>query len=101
VLAKPRTELIYKEFPRMSFIGFIVLGLIAGFIASKLVNKEGSGLVLDIVLGVAGAVIGGWLFNILGAAPVTGFNIYSLVVATIGAVVILGLYHALIGQRTV
>jgi uncharacterized membrane protein YeaQ/YmgE (transglycosylase-associated protein family) len=79
----------------MSFIAWIVLGLIAGFIASKLVNKTGEGMLMDIVLGVVGAVIGGWLFRTFGMPGVTGFNIYSLIVAVVGAAVFLILYHAL------
>ena len=85
----------------MSIIGWIVLGLIAGFIASKIVNKEGEGLILDIVLGVIGAVIGGFLFNQFGAAGVTGFNIYSMFVAVIGAVVLLVVYHLITGRRAI
>ena len=85
----------------MSIIGWIVLGLIAGFIASKIVNKEGEGLILDIVLGVIGAVIGGFLFNQFGAAGVTGFNIYSMFVAVVGAVVLLVVYHLVTGRRAV
>lgn len=69
------------------------MGLVAGFIASKLVNKSGQGLVLDIVLGTLGAVAGGWLFGLFGMQGVTGFNIYSLVVAVCGAVVLLVIYH--------
>lgn len=84
----------------MSIVAWIILGLVAGFIASKLVNKTGEGLILDIVLGVVGAVIGGFLFNMVGAAGVTGLNIWSLLVAVIGAVVLLVLYHAVIGRRT-
>jgi uncharacterized membrane protein YeaQ/YmgE (transglycosylase-associated protein family) len=83
----------------MSFIAWIVLGLIAGFIASKIVNKSGEGVILDIVLGVVGAVVGGWLFNAFGMAGVTGFNIYSMVVAVLGAIVFLVVYHLLIGAR--
>lgn len=79
----------------MSFFAWIVLGLIAGFIGSKLVNNSGQGAVLDIVLGVVGAVVGGWLFNRFGAAGVTGLNLYSLLVAIIGAVVVLVVYHAI------
>jgi uncharacterized membrane protein YeaQ/YmgE (transglycosylase-associated protein family) len=79
----------------MSFIAWIVLGLIAGFIASKLVNKTGEGMLMDIVLGVVGAVIGGWLFRTFGMPGVTGFNVYSLIVAVVGAAVFLILYHAL------
>ncbi|MGO9934180.1 MAG: GlsB/YeaQ/YmgE family stress response membrane protein [Steroidobacteraceae bacterium] len=83
----------------MSIIAWIVLGLIAGFIASKLVNKSGDGMLLDIVLGIVGAVVGGWLFNVFGMAGVTGLNVYSLVVAVIGAAVFLIVYHALINRR--
>jgi uncharacterized membrane protein YeaQ/YmgE (transglycosylase-associated protein family) len=83
----------------MSVVAWIVLGLIAGFIASKLVNKSGEGLVLDIVLGVVGAIVGGWLFSVFGMAGVSGLNIYSLVVAVIGAVVLLLAYHAIMGKR--
>lgn len=83
----------------MSFIAWIVLGLVAGFIASKLVNKSGDGLILDILLGIVGAVVGGWLFNVFGMSGVTGFNIYSLLVAVVGAVVFLVIYHALFRRR--
>ena len=79
----------------MSFIAWIVLGLIAGFIASKLVNKSGEGVLLDIILGIIGAVVGGWLFNTFGMAGVSGVNIYSLVVAVVGAVIVLVVYHAI------
>jgi uncharacterized membrane protein YeaQ/YmgE (transglycosylase-associated protein family) len=85
----------------MSIIGWIVLGLIAGFIASKIVNKQGQGLMLDIVLGVVGAIVGGWLFSMLGAEGISGVNIYSMFVAVIGAIVVLFLYHAVTGRRTV
>ena len=83
----------------MSFIAWIVLGLIAGFIASKIVNKSGEGFLLDIILGVVGAVVGGWLFNNFGMAGVTGVNIYSILVAVVGAVVVLFVYHLITGRR--
>jgi uncharacterized membrane protein YeaQ/YmgE (transglycosylase-associated protein family) len=83
----------------MSFLAWIVLGLIAGFIASKLVNKTGEGMFLDILLGVVGAVVGGWLFHAFGMPGVTGLNVYSMVVAVIGAVVFLVAYHALTRRR--
>jgi uncharacterized membrane protein YeaQ/YmgE (transglycosylase-associated protein family) len=83
----------------VSIIAWLVLGLIAGFIASKIVNKSGEGVLLDIILGIVGAVVGGFLFSTFGAAPVTGFNIYSLVVAVIGAIVVLVIYHAIAGRR--
>jgi uncharacterized membrane protein YeaQ/YmgE (transglycosylase-associated protein family) len=79
----------------MSIIGWLILGLIAGFIASKIVNKSGEGMILDILLGIVGAVVGGFLFSIIGASPVTGLNIYSMIVAVIGAVVVLLVYHGI------
>jgi uncharacterized membrane protein YeaQ/YmgE (transglycosylase-associated protein family) len=84
----------------MSILAWIVLGLIAGFIGSKLVNKTGEGVILDIVLGVVGALVGGSLFSIFGAHGVTGLNLYSLLVAVIGAVVVLLVYHAVRGSRS-
>jgi len=83
----------------MSVLAWIVLGLIAGFIASKLVNRSGGNLLLDLILGVVGAFVGGFLFTRFGAAGVTGLNIYSILVAIIGAVVVLFIYHALVGRR--
>jgi uncharacterized membrane protein YeaQ/YmgE (transglycosylase-associated protein family) len=79
----------------MSFLAWIILGLLAGFVASKIVNKEGEGVILDIVLGIVGALAGGWLFNTFGASGVTGLNLYSLLVAVVGAVVLLVIYHAI------
>jgi uncharacterized membrane protein YeaQ/YmgE (transglycosylase-associated protein family) len=79
----------------MSFLAWIVLGLFAGFIGSKIVNKRGEGLFLDIILGIVGAVAGGWLFNTFGASGVTGLNLYSLMVAVVGAGVLLVVYHAI------
>jgi uncharacterized membrane protein YeaQ/YmgE (transglycosylase-associated protein family) len=79
----------------MSFLAWIVLGLLAGFIGSKIVNKRGKGIVIDIVLGIVGAFVGGLLFNLLGAPGVSGLNLYSLFVAVVGSVVFLLVYHAL------
>lgn len=83
----------------MSVLGWILLGLIAGFIGSKIVNHSGQGFLLDIVLGIVGAVVGGFLFTALGATGVTGFNLYSMFVAVVGAVVVLWAYHAIAGRR--
>jgi uncharacterized membrane protein YeaQ/YmgE (transglycosylase-associated protein family) len=80
----------------MSLLAWIVLGLLAGFIASKVINSTGEGFILDIVLGIVGAVVGGWLFNTFGMAGVTGFNLYSLLVAVVGAAALLVVYHALV-----
>ncbi|HXT79490.1 MAG TPA: GlsB/YeaQ/YmgE family stress response membrane protein [Acetobacteraceae bacterium] len=84
----------------MSIIAWIILGLIAGFIASKIVNKQGQGFMLDVALGVIGAIVGGVLFSVFGAAGVTGLNIYSLIVAIIGSVVVLWVYHTVTGRRS-
>jgi uncharacterized membrane protein YeaQ/YmgE (transglycosylase-associated protein family) len=84
----------------MSIIAWLILGLIAGFISSQIVNKSGEGVVLDIVLGIVGAIVGGFLFSPIGAAPVTGFNLCSLIVAVIGSIVVLGIYHAVIGRNS-
>jgi uncharacterized membrane protein YeaQ/YmgE (transglycosylase-associated protein family) len=82
----------------MSIIVWIFLGLISGFIASKIVNKRGDGTVIDIILGIVGAVVGGFVFNLVGATGVTGFNIWSMVVAVLGAVLVLVVKHKLLGQ---
>jgi uncharacterized membrane protein YeaQ/YmgE (transglycosylase-associated protein family) len=79
----------------MSLLAWIVLGLIAGFIGSKIVNKSGEGIVLDIVLGVVGAIAGGWLVGFFGLGGVTGLNLYSIVIAVVGSVVVLVIYHAI------
>ena len=78
----------------MSFLSWIVLGLLAGFIASKIVNKHGEGIFLDIMLGIIGSVVGGLIFGLFGAAGTTGINLYSLIVAVVGAVITLCVYHA-------
>jgi uncharacterized membrane protein YeaQ/YmgE (transglycosylase-associated protein family) len=91
----PAGEFLETGGKNMSIFAWIILGLLAGFIGSKLVNKSGEGLFLDIILGVVGAVVGGWLFNRFGAVGVTGLNLYSLLVAVVGAVVVLVVYHAL------
>lgn len=83
----------------MSIIAWIVLGLISGFIAGKVINKTGEGLILDILLGIVGAIVGGWLFTKLGYTGVTGLNIYSMVVAVIGAIILLLIYHMAFARR--
>jgi uncharacterized membrane protein YeaQ/YmgE (transglycosylase-associated protein family) len=88
-------DLNYNRRIDMSFIAWIVLGLIAGFIASKIVNKSGEGLILDIILGIVGAVVGGYLFQTFGMAGVTGVNLYSILVAVVGAIVFLVIYHVI------
>ncbi len=88
------------ERPPLSIIGWTALGLIAGFIGTKIVNKQGEGMLLDIELGIVGAIVGGVIFTAFGAEGVTGLNIYSLIVAVVGSIVVLVAYHALTGRRT-
>ena len=85
----------------MGILSWIILGLIAGFIGSKIVNREGRGFWLDMVLGIIGALVGGFLFDLFGASGVTGLNIYSMIVAVVGSVVVLVVYNAVMGQRRV
>lgn len=84
----------------MSIISWIILGVIAGFLGSKIVNRTGQGLLLDIALGIVGAIVGGLIFSAFGASGVSGLNLYSLVVAVVGAVVVLWAYHQIAGNRT-
>jgi uncharacterized membrane protein YeaQ/YmgE (transglycosylase-associated protein family) len=84
----------------MSIFAWIVLGLIAGWIGSKIVNKTGEGFFLDIVLGIVGALVGGFLFSLVGAEGVSGLNLYSMVVAIIGSIVVLVIYHTIFGRST-
>jgi uncharacterized membrane protein YeaQ/YmgE (transglycosylase-associated protein family) len=90
----------FEEDIQMGIIAWIFVGLTGGFLASKVVNRTGEGLMRDILLGIVGAVVGGWIFNALGEPGATGVNMYSIVVAFIGGVVVLVLYHALFGKRT-
>ena len=85
----------------MSIISWIILGLIAWFIGSKIVNKQGQGMLLDIALGVVGAIVGGVIFSFFGATGITGLNIWSMIVAVVGSVVVLWAYHVISGRRTV
>jgi len=79
----------------MSILAWAILGIVAGFIASKVVNKSGEGLIRDLILGIIGAVVGGWIMERFGEAGVSGLNVYSLVVAVVGAIVVLVAYHAI------
>ena len=82
----------------MGIIAWLVVGLIAGFIGSKIVNKSGEGLTRDIILGVIGGLVGGAIFSALGSTGVTGIDLWSIFVAIIGSIVVLVVYHALIGR---
>ena len=85
----------------MGFIAWLVMGLIAGFIASKLVNKQGEGMFMDIILGIIGAVVGGFIANALGFTGITGFDLYSILVSVVGAVIVLVVYHAMTRRSSV
>jgi len=78
----------------MSLLSWIVLGLVAGYIGSKLVNHAG-----DVLLGIVGAIIGGYLFNLFGAHGVTGLNLYTLLVSVVGSVLFLIVYHAIFRRQ--
>jgi uncharacterized membrane protein YeaQ/YmgE (transglycosylase-associated protein family) len=83
----------------MSILGWIFFGLITGFVASKIIHQQGQGCILNIVLGVIGAFVGGFIFTQIGGQGITGFNLYSMFVAIIGAIVVLLIYHLLTGRR--
>ncbi len=84
----------------MGFIGWIVLGGLAGWIASKIAKTDQSmGILMNIVVGIIGAGIGGFLFNVFGGAGVTGFNLYSFVVALVGAIILLMIVRAFTGRN--
>ena len=83
----------------MSIISWIILGLIAGFIGSKIVDRHGQGFWLDIALGIIGAIVGGFLFEFFGGTGITGLNIWSMIVAIVGSVVVLWVYNALMARR--
>jgi uncharacterized membrane protein YeaQ/YmgE (transglycosylase-associated protein family) len=80
-------------------IAWIFVGLIGGYLASCLVNKTGEGMVRDITLGIIGGIVGGILFRALGHHGVSGFNIWSILVAFLGSVAVLILYHTINGRR--
>jgi uncharacterized membrane protein YeaQ/YmgE (transglycosylase-associated protein family) len=84
----------------MSIIGWIILGLIAGFIANKIVGGQGQGFFLNIALGIVGALVGGFLYaQVLGGPGVTGVNIGSIIVSILGSIVVLWVYNAVAGRR--
>ncbi len=80
----------------MSILRWIVLGLVSGLVASKIVNRTGEGAILDMVLGIAGAVLGDWLFSTFQMPGVSGLNLYSFFVAIVGSLVVLATYHFLV-----
>jgi len=83
----------------VSFAVWIVLGLIVGFIGSKILNKTGHGLRRDCLVGIVGAIVGGFLSNLLGKSSGSGLDFYSAIVAVVGAVVFMFVYQALFRRR--
>ena len=83
-----------RENSALAFIAWIVLGSVTGFIGSKFINKTGHGRHRDVLLGIVGAIVGGFLSNLFRDAGVANLNLYSFFVAIIGAVVFLIIYHA-------
>jgi len=83
----------------MSFLGWIFFGLLTGFVASRVVNRRGEGCVLNVVLGILGALVGGFIFTAIGGEGITGFDLYSMFIAVVGAIVVLLIYHAITGRR--
>lgn len=79
-------------------IFWIIFGAIAGWIASMLMGSNNN-LIMDIILGIVGAIVGGWLASALGGSGVTGFNLYSLIVAVIGAVIVIYVGRMFMGRR--
>jgi uncharacterized membrane protein YeaQ/YmgE (transglycosylase-associated protein family) len=78
----------------MGILTWIILGAIAGWIASMIMKTNASqGLLTDVIVGIVGALVGGFVFNLLGAGGVSGFNVYSLLVAVVGSVILLWVYH--------
>jgi uncharacterized membrane protein YeaQ/YmgE (transglycosylase-associated protein family) len=84
---------------QMSLLSWLVVGLVAGWIGSMIVNRRGEGLIMDILLGVVGAFVGGYLFHLFGHSGVSGINLYSIFVAAVGSAVVLFIYHAIFRRR--
>jgi uncharacterized membrane protein YeaQ/YmgE (transglycosylase-associated protein family) len=85
---------------RMSILGWLFFGLITGFIASKIINRRGEGCFLNVALGVVGALVGGAVFALLGHPVFFQFSLGSMIVAILGAVIVLLVWHAATGRRT-
>ncbi|HEX3601870.1 MAG TPA: GlsB/YeaQ/YmgE family stress response membrane protein [Lacipirellulaceae bacterium] len=100
-LGHQATRHSFKKGTFMGIIAWLILGLISGFIASKLVNKQGEGMFMDIVLGIVGAVVGGYLAPVLGFGGISGVNAYSVLISVLGAILVLLVYHALVRRGSV
>jgi uncharacterized membrane protein YeaQ/YmgE (transglycosylase-associated protein family) len=83
---------------RVGFLAWILMGLIAGVIA-KLVMGDSFGWIITILLGIVGAFVGGWAFSFFGGPGVTGFNVVSIIVAAVGAIIVLFIYGLIVRRR--
>ncbi len=83
----------------MGLLGWIVLGGIAGWLAFRLLGREGQGCLTNVAVGIAGAVVGGILFSAIGGVGVTGFNLWSLGVALVGSVIFLAFLSWIRGEK--
>jgi uncharacterized membrane protein YeaQ/YmgE (transglycosylase-associated protein family) len=83
----------------LSFLVWIILGLVAGYIANQIVGSDSRSPWLNMGLGIVGAIVGGLIFSLLGGVGITGINLYSLIVAVVGSVVVLWVYNAVSGRR--
>lgn len=84
----------------MGIIAWLILGALAGWLASMVMKTDAKqGAIANIVVGIIGAVIGGYVFNLFGASSVSGLNLYSLIVAFVGAVILLFIYKAITGRK--
>ena len=87
---------------RMGIIAWIVVGLIAGVLAKLIMpGDDPGGFIVTILLGIVGAFVGGFVVNLLGGAGVSGFNLWSILVATLGAIILLAIYRLVAGGRRV
>ena len=85
----------------MGIIAWIIVGLIAGALAKLILpGDDPGGIIVTILIGIVGAFLGGFVFNLFGGAGVSGFNIWSILVATVGAIILLLIYRMVAGSRT-
>jgi uncharacterized membrane protein YeaQ/YmgE (transglycosylase-associated protein family) len=101
VLSQPAWAQAHDQtmYESAGIIAWIIVGLIGGYLASRVVNKSGEGMLRDIFLGILGGIVGGIIFRAFGSRGVTGFNVWSILVAFFGGVVVLVVYHAIRGRR--
>jgi uncharacterized membrane protein YeaQ/YmgE (transglycosylase-associated protein family) len=85
----------------MGILAWIVVGLIAGLLARLITpGDDPGGIIITILIGIAGAFVGGFVFSIFGGAGMTGFNLWSILVATVGAIILLLIYRLIAGRTT-